>query len=47
MNSSSSLSRLEQALVAIEREHGDFDLFSFGKDGKAGGEDENADITNW
>ena len=28
-------------------EHGDFDLFSFGKDGKAGGEDENADITNW
>ena len=28
-------------------EHGEFDLFSFGKDGKAGGEDENADITNW
>jgi general secretion pathway protein G len=28
-------------------EHGDFDLFSFGKDGKLGGEDESADITNW
>lgn len=28
-------------------EHGEFDLFSFGKDGKLGGEDENADITNW
>jgi general secretion pathway protein G len=28
-------------------EHGEFDLFSFGKDGKAGGEGENADITNW
>ncbi len=28
-------------------EHGEFDLFSFGKDGKAGGEDESADITNW
>ena len=28
-------------------EHGEFDLFSFGKDGKPGGEDEAADITNW
>lgn len=28
-------------------ENGDFDLFSFGKDGKAGGEGEAADITNW
>ena len=28
-------------------EHGDFDLFSFGKDGQAGGADEAADITNW
>lgn len=28
-------------------EHGEFDLFSFGKDGKAGGEGENADIGNW
>jgi general secretion pathway protein G len=29
-------------------EHGrDFDLWSFGRDGKAGGEGEDADITNW
>lgn len=28
-------------------EHGEFDLFSFGKDGKLGGEAESADITNW
>jgi general secretion pathway protein G len=28
-------------------EKGEFDLFSFGKDGQAGGEGENADITNW
>lgn len=28
-------------------EHGEFDLFSFGKDGRAGGEDESAGITNW
>lgn len=28
-------------------EHGEFDLYSFGKDGKAGGEGENADIGNW
>jgi len=28
-------------------EHGDFDLFSFGKDGRAGGEGDAADITNW
>jgi general secretion pathway protein G len=28
-------------------EHGEFDLFSFGKDGQAGGADEAADITNW
>ena len=28
-------------------EKGDFDLFSFGKDGQLGGEGENADITNW
>ncbi len=25
----------------------EFDLFSFGKDGQPGGENENADITNW
>lgn len=28
-------------------DHGDFDLFSFGKDGQPGGTDDNADITNW
>ena len=28
-------------------EHGEYDLMSFGKDGKAGGADEAADITNW
>ncbi|MFZ2162854.1 MAG: type II secretion system major pseudopilin GspG [Sideroxyarcus sp.] len=28
-------------------EHGEYDLLSFGKDGQAGGEGENADITNW
>ncbi|WP_227816835.1 type II secretion system major pseudopilin GspG [Nitrogeniibacter aestuarii] len=28
-------------------EHGDFDLFSFGKDGQPGGSDEAADIVNW
>ena len=28
-------------------EHGEYDLFSYGKDGKPGGTDEAADITNW
>jgi general secretion pathway protein G len=28
-------------------EHGEFDLMSYGTDGKAGGADEAADITNW
>jgi general secretion pathway protein G len=28
-------------------EHGDFDLWSFGKDGQPGGNDEAADITSW
>jgi general secretion pathway protein G len=28
-------------------EHGDVDLSSFGKDGRPGGKDENADVTNW
>jgi len=28
-------------------EHGEFDLFSLGKDGKPGGEGESADIGNW
>lgn len=27
--------------------HGDYDLLSYGADGKKGGEDENADITSW
>ncbi len=28
-------------------EHGEYDLYSYGKDGQAGGTGENADITNW
>jgi len=28
-------------------DHGDFDLSSLGKDGQAGGSDENVDIVNW
>lgn len=28
-------------------EHGDYDLFSYGKDGIPGGEGESAEITNW
>lgn len=28
-------------------EHGDFDLYTLGKDGRPGGTGENADITNW
>lgn len=28
-------------------EHGEFDLYSYGKDGQQGGTGENADITNW
>lgn len=28
-------------------EHGDFDLFSYGRDGIAGGSGEDADVTNW
>jgi general secretion pathway protein G len=28
-------------------EHGDFDLYTLGKDGRPGGSAENADITNW
>ena len=31
----------------IPGQHGEFDLFSFGKDGQPGGEGENADIGNW
>ena len=32
---------------AFPGEHGEFDLFSLGKDGKPGGEGEAADIGNW
>lgn len=28
-------------------ERGEYDLYSFGKDGQAGGQDESADIGNW
>ncbi|MDP1051024.1 type II secretion system protein GspG, partial [Klebsiella quasipneumoniae] len=28
-------------------EHGDYDLLSFGPDGRPGGEGEDADITSW
>ena len=28
-------------------EHGDYDLFSYGKDGREGGSGDNADIINW
>lgn len=28
-------------------EHGDFDLYSYGKDGQPGGKDDNADVSNW
>jgi general secretion pathway protein G len=28
-------------------EHGDFDLYSYGKDGQPGGTGENADVTSW
>lgn len=28
-------------------EHSEYDLFSLGKDGQAGGEGENAEVTNW
>jgi general secretion pathway protein G len=28
-------------------EHGEYDLFSYGKDGKPGGDGQAADITNW
>lgn len=28
-------------------EHGDFDLFSFGRDGRSGGSGDDADVTSW
>lgn len=48
--------RNEEALIdpwgrpygyASPGEHGDVDLYSLGADGSEGGEDEDADITNW
>jgi general secretion pathway protein G len=34
-------------VFAMPGEHGDYDLWSYGKDGQPGGEGENAEITNW
>jgi general secretion pathway protein G len=34
-------------LYKIPGEHGEYDLLSYGRDGKPGGTDEDADITNW
>lgn len=34
-------------LYKLPGEHGDFDLYSLGKDGQPGGADENADVNNW
>ncbi|NTV96132.1 MAG: type II secretion system major pseudopilin GspG [Thiobacillus sp.] len=34
-------------VYAMPGEHGDYDLQSYGKDGKPGGEGKDADITNW
>ncbi len=31
----------------VPGEHGDYDLFSYGKDGREGGSDEAVDIVNW
>jgi general secretion pathway protein G len=32
---------------AAPGQHGEYDLFSLGADGKPGGEDENRDVVNW
>ena len=34
-------------IYKIPGEHGDYDLFSLGKDGQPGGANESADIVNW
>lgn len=34
-------------LYRLPGEHGDYDLYSLGKDGRPGGTGEDADITNW
>ena len=31
----------------VPGEHGDYDLFSYGKDGREGGSGDNVDIVNW
>lgn len=34
-------------VLKVPGDHGEYDLLSYGKDGKPGGEGENADITSW
>ena len=34
-------------IYKIPGEHGEFDLYSYGKDGQPGGSGEDADVTNW
>ncbi len=34
-------------IYRVPGEHGDYDVFSFGKDGRPGGEADNADVTSW
>jgi general secretion pathway protein G len=34
-------------VYVLPGEHGEYDLFSYGKDGQPGGTGEAADITNW
>lgn len=34
-------------IYKLPGEHGDFDLFSLGKDGQPGGQGDNADVSNW
>lgn len=34
-------------IYRLPGEHGDYDLYSYGKDGQPGGSGENADVTNW
>jgi general secretion pathway protein G len=34
-------------IYKLPGEHGDFDLFSLGKDGQPGGQGDNVDVTNW
>lgn len=34
-------------IYKLPGEHGDFDLFSLGKDGQPGGQSDNADVNNW